>query len=98
MAVLAIPQSDSYVLEWQAHRFDASEGLAPVKRLMSKSPWAIRLLIDDDGAHVVSVIVHPSGEIESWKTDHGDWIVRSPHGKFWFMSHEEFTSQFVWRA
>lgn len=98
MAVLAIPNSESYVLEWQAHRFDAAEGMAPVKRLMSKSPWAIRLLIDDDGIHIISVLVHASGEIESWQTSHGDWIVRSPHNKFWFMSNDEFRSQFTWRA
>jgi hypothetical protein len=36
-----------------------------------------------------------NGVVQQWKTAPGDWIVKSPHGKFWFMSEDEFHSQFL---
>jgi len=97
MPVLAIPKPDSYVSEWSALRWQAVEGLQPVKRFLRYSGWVTQLVITDVSVTVVATCVHHN-EIEQWTVADGDWIVKSPFGKVWFMGDTEFKSQFTWQA
>ncbi len=91
MGVLVEPKPDSYVTEWEAVQFDPT-GFGRIKRLMRNSPWTVQLLVD--GPTVVLMQIH-NGTVERWELNLGDWAVRSPHGKYWFMSNDEFVSQFT---
>lgn len=91
--VLAHPKPESYVNEWVAIRFDPSEGAGPVKLMLKGTPFSIfsgaiqgskSYLIASDGASF-------------WTINAGEWVVKSPHDKVWFMGESEFESQFNWR-
>lgn len=89
------PHSDSYTVEWVAVEVNGPEDFFAVKRLCKNSPWQITLNIDD--YHILFTQVQ-AGVLEQWKVYFTDgWVVRSPHGKFWFMSKSEFESQFYTR-
>jgi hypothetical protein len=93
MGVLVEPKPGSYVTEWEAVQVDVSD-FAGIKRIMRGSPWLVQIVLDDDGAHVLCTQIQ-NGQIEKWVSRSGDWIVRSPHGKYWFMGDIEFRDQFL---
>lgn len=96
MSVLAIPNPDSYVLEWEAIQL-AGDGsnLSAVKRMLKNSPWVGQMDVLETGIlKFVFTRTHGGGGVEQWKLDADDWIVRSPFDKFWFMGPAEFHSQF----
>jgi hypothetical protein len=90
MGVLVEPKPDSYVTEWEAVQFDPT-GYNRVKGILRNSPWLVQLRID--GPEVVVTRIN-TGTAETWTIKLGDWVVRSPHGRYWFMSNDEFVSQF----
>jgi hypothetical protein len=91
---LVTPKPDAYVNEWVALEWVGPESFAGVKRLIAKSPWVVQLYLDDPkGPSAILTQVHPSG-VETWRLGEGDFLVKSPHGKFWIMGDEELQSQF----
>jgi hypothetical protein len=95
MGVLVEPKMGSYVTEWEAVQFDASDFRA-FKKLARGSSWAVQLLLTDEGAKAVFTSM-VNGSVEQWFVAEGEWAVKSPHGRFWFMDDREFRSQFhVW--
>lgn len=93
--VQALPRPDSYVLDWEAVNITGPGDLNTIKRLTRNTGWIVQLDLDKEA--FVFTLPHPSG-IEQWTAHPGDWVVKSPHGKFWFMGQDEFHSQFTWRA
>ena len=92
MGQYVIPRPESYVLEWEAVQVCGAECFPTVRKLLRGSPWVAQLdLAEGD---VVCSQVTPVGIVQE-KLAMGDWLVKSPHGRFWFMSEPEFTSQFV---
>lgn len=97
--VQASPKDGAYVTEWVALRFDgANFGLA--KRLMANSQCVARIVLDGaaegpSSAWIAVTQVHGNG-VQTFEVKQGDWIIRSPHGRFWFMDDSEYTSQFEW--
>jgi len=91
MGVLVEPKPGSYVTEWEAVQFDPN-AYGRIKILMRNSPWTVQLLVD--GPTVVLMQIH-NGTIERWELNLGDWVVKSPHGRYWFMPDSEFRDQFV---
>lgn len=91
--VLAHPRPQSYCTEWSAAKFVAAEGVNVIKLLLKGTPWSIfsGTLQGDE-----SYIVATDGHNQFWRINPGDWVIRSPHDKVWFMSHGEFESQFTW--
>lgn len=92
MGVLVEPKPGSYVTEWEAVQFDPN-AFGKIKVLMRNSPWSVQLLVEGDIVAIVIMQIH-NGTVERWDLKLGDWIVKSPHGRYWFMSHDEFQSQF----
>lgn len=92
-AVLAIPKPDSYVNEWAAVQNDGAEAFAPIRRLVKGSRWQVQIDLSDDGVRYV--FTSTAHGLEQWTLEAYEWVVKSPHGKFWFMGVEEFQSQFT---
>ena len=93
MSVMVEPREGSYVTEWEAVQFDG-ENLTAVRGILRHSPWTMHLDLTDNGAFIMcSQMI--GGLLQQWKTGPGDWIVKTPHGRFWFMSDGEFQSQFM---
>jgi len=92
MSLLVEPRIGSYVTEWEAVQFDGAN-LAAVRGILRYSPWTMHLDLTDNGA-VILCTQMINGLLQQWKTTVGDWIVKSPHGRFWFMDDSEFQSQF----
>ena len=96
--VLALPKPDSYVTEWEAVQVGGAEDFATLRRLVKNSPWAVQMVLgQDDMVDYVFTTMHPTG-MEQWTMKVTDWVVKSPHGRWWFMSDGEFLSQFTWRT
>lgn len=96
--VQALPKPDSYVTEWEAIQVNGAGEFASLRRLVKNSPWAVQIVLEiDDAVKFLFTTMHPTG-VEQWAMGVNDWVVKSPHGRFWFMSDVEFTSQFTWRA
>lgn len=93
MGVLVEPKPGSYVTEWEAVQVCGATCFPLVRRLLSGSPWVAQIDLGDDGAAVICSQVTPVG-IRQERLAQGDWLVRSPHGRFWFMSEIEFHDQF----
>lgn len=90
--VQAFPKPDSYCTEWIALKFNAAEGVFPVKKMMKGSPWSIHIVLGDTAdPYIVATSTY-----ETVVVHHGEWLVRSPHGKFWFLSDDEFQRQFTY--
>lgn len=89
--VQVTPKKGSYVEEWVALQFDPDEGIVPLKKLLKGTSWNIieAALMGNFDAFVV--LAHGT---EFWRVNAGDWIVRSPYDKVWFMGESEFASQF----
>lgn len=85
------PKAGAYVDQWVAVQFLAEEGILPVKKLLKGSPWSIleAALLGSTEAFVVLI-----RGTEVWRVNHGDWVVKTPHDKVWFMGEAEFASQF----
>lgn len=97
----AIPKVGSYVLDWEAVQLDSGgNDVLAVRRLLKNTPWIVQLnlLVRENKVKYNFVAVHGGGGIEQWELETGDWVVKSPHGKVWFMGDEEFRSQFTVRA
>lgn len=90
MSVLVEPKLGSYVTEWEAVQFDGTN-FSAVKVLLKHSPWTVYFDLSDTNVVCTQVV---QGSVQQWRTAVGEWIVRSPHGRFWFMGEEEFASQF----
>lgn len=94
MTVNAKPKPDSYVIEWAAIQVCSAGDHMAIKRLCRHTPWNIQIVLEeDDTVSFVFTQVTNTG-IEQWTMKCGDWIVKSPHGKFWFMDDEEFKDNF----
>lgn len=96
--VEAIPKPGSYVIEWQAVQVEGAESYGSIRVLMKHSPWIVQMNMTEFDAVEFLFTTQHAGVMEQWKSTPGDWIVRSPHGRFWFMSDEEFKSEFTWKA
>jgi len=92
MGVLVEPRIGSYVTEWEAIQFDVDQ-FGNVRKLLRGSSWVAQLILDE-APYVQCTRVRPNTIFEMEKTYPGDWIVKSPHGRIWFMSDPEFQSQF----
>lgn len=89
--VQVTPKGNSYVQEWVAIQFIHTDGVGPVRKVLKGSPWELfEAVIDGTEA---SFLLASKGN-QAWRINHGDWVVRSPHDKVWFMGHSEFLSQF----
>lgn len=88
------PKSDSYVIEWEAVRSEGAGSFASFRRLVKNTSWTVQMVLErDDITLYVFTTMHPTG-IEQWNVWPGEWVVKSPNGRFWFMSESEFQSQF----
>lgn len=97
-AEMVYPRPGSYVNEWAAVQITGAESYSAVKILMKHSPWVVQMNLGaDDQAEFLFTAQH-AGVIEQWKQTAGDWVVKSPHGKFWFMDNDEFRHEFSQRA
>ena len=94
MGVFVEPKPGSYVLEWEAVQVCGADCFPAVRRLLKGSPWVAQLNLTDHGAEVVVSQVTPTG-IDQWHVQPGEWVVKSPHGRFWFMSESEFDGEFT---
>jgi len=92
MSYLVQPREHSYVLEWESVQFDGTN-LGTIRKFLWGTGWMVQMDLTDNGAVIVSTRVQ-NGQIEQWKTEADEWIVKSPHGRLWFMGNEEFQSQF----
>lgn len=93
MGVLVEPKPGSYVTEWEAVQINIPGGLPSLKKLLRLSPWMVQVDLGEDDPKVVFTQI-TNGQIERWELNHGEWVVKSPHGRFWFMGQTEFASQF----
>jgi hypothetical protein len=93
MGVLVEPKQGSYVTEWEAVQVCGADCFPTVRKLLRGSPWVAQIDLSGQGASVVCSQVTPVG-ITQERLEPGDWLVRSPHGRFWFMSEAEFLDQF----
>lgn len=92
--VNAIPRPDSYVIEWAAVQVCGPDDHMAVKRLCRHSPWNVQIVLEENDTVTFLFTQVTNNGIEQWPMRCGDWVVKSPHGRFWFMSDEEFRSQF----
>lgn len=96
--VQALPKPDSYVIEWEAIQIKGAEDYVPLRRLMKNSPWAVQIVLEEgDAVAFLFTTMHPTG-VEQWNMGASEWVVKSPHNRWWFMSDSEFQSQFTWRT
>lgn len=93
MGEFVTPRPGSRVLEWEAVQVCGADCFPAVRRLLKGSPWVAQLNLTDKGAVVVVSQVTPTG-IDQWGIEPGEWIVKSPHGKFHFMGVSEFEANF----
>jgi hypothetical protein len=93
MGVLVEPKQGSYVTEWEAVQVCGADCFPAVRRLLKGSPWVAQLILTDKGAHITVTQMTPMG-MDHWNVMPGEWVVKSPHGRFWFMSETEFLDQF----
>lgn len=91
--LLAIPKPESYVTEWSAVQNDGPESFGAMRKLVRHTPWVVQMVLDDDGVTYLFTQTTPTGLVQ-WPVKIGEWLVKSPHDKFWFMSESEFRSQF----
>lgn len=91
-ALLVHPKPGSYVGEWAAVQIADADSYSSIKVLMKNSPWIAQMDISNDVRFVFTQ--SHAGSIEQWVLGVGSWVVKSPHGKFWFMDNSEFLSQF----
>lgn len=89
--VQVTPKVGSYVDEWVGVIFNRFDGIPPVKKLLKGTGWVILEAVLSD-AEAFLIVVKGT---ESWRVNAGDWVVKSPHDKVWFMSDFEFKSQFL---
>lgn len=95
MTVKVTPKPESYVTEWEAVQITGSASHGAIRRLTKNTPWNVQMTLDEDSmAFVFTQVV--GGSVEQWRAEVGSWVVRSPHGRFWFMSDGEFHDQFDW--
>lgn len=94
VTVRANPKEDSYVIEWAAIQIKGAEDHLSIKRLCRNTPWAVQIVLEENDEVTFLFTQVQSGIIEQWPVKVGDWVVKSPHGKFWFMDNSEFLSQF----
>jgi len=92
MGVLIEPKEGSYVIEWEALRFDGAN-FSEVRKILKGSDWVAQMMLLDVGSEVV-ISQMIAGQMVQWSVKPGEWIVKSPHGRFWFMGEAEFHSQF----
>lgn len=93
-SVQVTPKSNSYVEEWVAVQFWSKDGILPVKKLLKNTEWSIfEARLEGPSSQIVA-----ARGSEFWRIHEGDWVVRSPHDKLWFMDNSEFTSQFFAEA
>lgn len=96
--VQALPKPDSYVIEWEALQIKGADDFPTLRRMAKNSPWAVQVVLErEDQVVFVFTTMHPTG-VEQWTMTLNSWVVKSPHGRWWFMSESEFQSQFTWRA
>lgn len=88
------PKPESYVNEWAAVRVDGAESYSTIRILSRNSPWIVQMdLAESDGVRFVFTKQNGS-TMEQWVAEVGDWVIKSPHGKFWFMDEAEFRANF----
>lgn len=92
--VQAIPKPDSYVVEWAAVQVCGAEDHYAVRRLCRNSPWQVQIVLEENDQVTFLFTQVTATGLEQWPLTCGSWVVKSPHGKFWFMDDEEFKSQF----
>jgi hypothetical protein len=93
-SILAIPTEGSYVLEWQAVQLQgALTDHVALRRLFDNTQWNVRMGVQMDHVDFTFTLSHGS-RLEQWDLSDGDWVVKSPHGRFWFMSNSEFRENF----
>ena len=93
-SILAVPKEDSYVLEWQAVQLQgALTDHGALRRLFHNTQWNVRMGVQMDHVDFTFTLSHGS-RLEQWDLSDGDWVVKSPHGRFWFMSNSEFRENF----
>lgn len=93
-SILAVPMEDSYVLEWQAVQLQgALTDHGALRRLFDNTMWNVRMGVQMDHVDFTFTLSH-GGRLEQWDLSDGDWVVKSPHGRFWFMSNHEFRDNF----
>jgi len=93
MGVLVEPREGSYVTEWEAVQVCGSDCFPSVRKLLRGSPWVAQIDLAHGSATIICSQVTPMG-ITQEKLEPGDWLVKSPHGRFWFMGDIEFLDQF----
>jgi hypothetical protein len=95
--IRAIPKPQSYVTEWEAIQITGStDDLVILRRLVKNTPWLLQIvLLANDAMTFMFTRTHSAG-MEQWTVGLGDWVVKSPHDKFWFMSESEFQGEFTW--
>jgi hypothetical protein len=87
------PKPWSYTIEWVALQFDPSEGIVSMKKLLRGTDWSIaEATINGAESQVVCA---KGGEL--WRLNPGDWVIRTPYDKVWFMGDTEFQTNFDWR-
>lgn len=86
------PRPESFCVEWNALKYNAADGIIGAKKLAKNSKWQIHVVVGEaEDPYLVFM-----SDAETKVVHHGDWIIRSPHGKFWFMEESEFNEQFTY--
>lgn len=86
------PKPGSYVNEWAAVQVVGAESYSTIKILTRNSPWIVQMDLSDG---IRFVFTKQNGStMEQWVAEVGDWVIKSPHGKFWFMDPSEFQANF----
>lgn len=93
-AIRVEPVPGSYVSDWAAVLVEGPDSYAALKVLLKHSPWIVQMEPDEMVGVKFLFTTQHAGVIEQWKSTPGDWVVKSPHGKFWFMSGDEFRHEF----
>lgn len=94
MGVLVEPKDGSYVTEWEAVQVCGADCYPAVRKLLRGSPWVAQIDLGSGAAAVICSMATPVGLTQE-RLEPGDWLVKSPHGRFWFMSETEFHDQFT---
>lgn len=90
---LVVPKPGSYVNEWAAVQVEGAESYSKIKVMTRCSPWIVQMDLSAEGVLFVFTRQNAS-TMEQWVAKVGDWIIKSPHGSFWFMDDEEFRDNF----
>lgn len=92
--ILAVPKEGSYVNEWTAVQLQgALTDHSALRRLFHNTMWNVRMGVEIDHVKFTFTLSH-GNHLEQWDMSDGDWVVKSPHGKFWFMDNSEFRDNF----